>query len=130
MLKATFKGSYRSKGLRNPATKGQLRFSYAITGSEQELKAFKDAQGDFYVADESGTPISNQLNFLGKQVNMIQTRDGKFIPDTSALDQASSLAKQHPWLASEIAKTLVAGLGLGSSVSAPVAVKEGADLGK
>lgn len=128
-MKLNFKSSYRSTGKNNPASKGKLRFSYAVTGTKEELASFKKAQGDFYVEDEKGVPISNQLQYVGKSANMIQTRDGRWIADTSAIDQAQSLAEQHPFLANAIASELVKSLGIGTSASAPV-VAEVANLTK
>jgi hypothetical protein len=129
MVSLQFRGSYRSKGVRNPATKGKLRFSYTVVGTAKELADFKKAQGDYFVADENGKPIYNSLQFVGKNANMTQTRDGRFIPDTSAIDQAQSLAEQHPFLANAIAEKLVASLGIGTA-PAPVAVAEPSLAGK
>lgn len=136
-MKINFKREYRSSGKRNPATKGKPRFSYTVSGTPAELKAFKQAQGDFYVEGEDGAPILNLLQYVGKSANLLQTRDGRFVPETggipsiTTLTQASSVAEQHPFLANAIANAIVGTMNIGS-VSAPAVVNAPAtaDLGK
>jgi len=128
-MRITFRQSYRSSGKNNPATTGKLRFAYNVIGTAEELKQYKQSRGDFYIEDEQGTPIHTSLQYVGRSANLIQIRDGRFIADTSAIDQASSLAEQHPFLAGELAKSIVSQLGI---APAPVAVRttETADLNK
>ena len=131
-MNLTFSRTYRSKGLNNPASKGKLRFSYVVTGTKEDLAKFKKAQGDFYLENEKGQPIMNLLHNVGKSTDLVETQDGRFIPNTSVLDQASDLAQQYPFLASAIAEKVLGNLFSGTSATpvASVVASAPADLGK
>lgn len=119
-MKITFVSTFRSTGKNNSATKGKLRFKYKVTGTKQELADFEQSRGDYFIKDEDGTPLFNSLSYVGKSTNLVKTQDGRYIPDTSALDTANSLAEQFPFLAGELAKdTLKAIMGISAPVAQP-----------
>ena len=127
-MKITFNRTFRSTGKNNPASKGKVRFSYVVSGTKEELASFKKAQGDFYLENEKGQPILNLLHDIGDSADMIQTQDGRFIPNTSVLDRASDLAQQYPFLAGAIADKVLGSIM--SRATAPVAEVAKVDLGK
>ena len=127
----TFSRTYRSTGKNNPASKGKLRFSYVVTGTPAEIAKFKTSQGDFYLENEDKQPIMNLLHSVGTSAELVQTQDGRFIPNTSKLDVASDLAQQYPFLAGAIADKVLGDVM--KTMTAPVAVSapaEKADLQK
>jgi len=112
-----FISTFRSSGKNNIATKGKLRFKYEVTGTKSELADFKESRGDYYLEGDKGEPLFNSLNYVGKSPRLVQTQDGRYIADTSALDTANSLAEQFPFLASELAKDTLKSV-MGSSATA------------
>ena len=89
MLKAKFQRTYRSKN-------GNTTFVYGVSGSTEELEAFKAAQNDFYREDEeTGKPLWFTVDYAGKNTDLVITRSGKVIADKSEMDQAASLASQY-----------------------------------
>ena len=118
-MKGTFKRSYRSKKT------GNTVFVYAVNGSDADMSAFEEAQGEFFVEDqETGEVLWFTTNFAGKHCDLLVTAKGNVIADMSAFDQANSLAKQYGGnLGIELAKS-AAQLLLGTSAEeapAPVA---------
>lgn len=91
-MKAKFIRSYRSKN-------GNTVFVYAVTGKPEELKKYAEAQEDKLRRendDENGAPLWFTTRFAGQVADLIITADGKrVIADTSAMDQAASLATQY-----------------------------------
>jgi hypothetical protein len=114
-MNITFKGTFRSTGKNNIATKGKLRFKYAVKGTAAELADFESSRGDFFIKDEDGTPLFNSLQYVGAATRLVKTQDGRYIADTSALDTANSLAEQFPFLAAELAKDTLKAIGLQSA---------------
>lgn len=82
-------GSYRKQGT------GTLVFRYKVTGSEAELQAFKDAQGEFYREDEDKTPLWFSSRNCGKRTELCVSSKGKIFADMSELDAAANLAAQY-----------------------------------
>lgn len=81
--------SYRSKN-------GNPTFVYGVSGSDADLEAFKNAQGDYYREDDkTGQALWFTTRFVGKVGNLIITTNGNIVPDMSAFDQAASLAAQY-----------------------------------
>lgn len=120
--------SYRSK-------KGNPTFVYGVTGSANDLAAYKEAQGSFYREDDStGQPLWFTTRCVGENGSLIITTNGKIVPDMSKFDQAASLASQYGGnFGEELAKMTAANiLGVSSaSVEAPaVAAEAPQDLGE
>ena len=80
--------SYRSKN-------GNATFVYGVSGSNADLDAFKEAQGDYYREDTDGTPLWFTTRCVGDNGSLIITTNGNIVPDMSAFDQAASIASQY-----------------------------------
>ena len=81
--------SYRSKN-------GNPTFVYGVSGSTEELAAFKAAQGEHFREDtKTGEPLWFTTRSVGNLGKLIITTKGNIVPDMSAFDQASSLAAQY-----------------------------------
>jgi hypothetical protein len=107
-MRVTLVRSYRSKN-------GNVTFVYKVTGSKEQLAAFKESQGDFYREDEHGSPLWFTTRCIGKSGTLIITSNGNVVPDMSQFDQAASLAKQYGGdfgneLARAAAQSLVGGM--------------------
>ena len=87
-MKIKLQRSYTSKN-------GNKVFVYAVSGTEEQLNAFKEAQGENYREAEDGTPLWFTVRCVGKSGNLIITTNGRIVPDMSAFDQAASLASQY-----------------------------------
>ena len=108
--------SYKSKN-------GNTVFVYAVSGSTEQLDAFKKAQGINYREDDKGVPLFFTVRCVGDSGTLIITSTGRVVPDMSAFDQANSLAKQYGGnFGQEIARVAAEKL-LGSSKSPAPAVK-------
>jgi len=96
--------SYKSK-------QGNTVFVYAVSGTKEQLEAFKTASGDFFREDEKGNPLWFTTRCIGQSGSLIITAKGKIVPDMSAFEQAASLAKQYGGnLGNELAKVAAATL--------------------
>jgi len=120
--------SYRSK-------KGNPTFVYGVTGSANDLAAYKEAQGGFYREDDTtGQPLWFTTRCVGENGTLIITTNGKIVPDMSKFDQAASLASQYGGnFGEELAKLTaqsILGVSSASAVEAPVAVSAPEDLGE
>jgi hypothetical protein len=112
--------SYRSKN-------GNATFVYGVTGSDADLKAFKDAQGEYYREDEDGTALWFTTRCVGNTGSLIITTNGNIVPDMSAFDQAASIAEQYGGnFGQELAKQAAQSILGGSSTSAPASAPESA----
>ena len=80
--------SYRSKN-------GNPTFVYSVNANETDRLAFESAQGDYYREDDKGQPLWFTTRCIGPSGKLIITTNGNIVPDISAFDQASSLAKQY-----------------------------------
>jgi hypothetical protein len=70
-------------------------FVYTVSGSTEQLEAFKTAQGTNYREAEDGTPLFFTVRCVGDSGTLIITSTGKVVPDMSQFDQAASLSKQY-----------------------------------
>ena len=120
-MKVKMLRSYRSKN-------GNVTFVYTVSGSAEQLAAFKEAQGEFYREDESGKPLWFTTRFIGDNGTLVLTTNGNIVPDMSALDKAESLVKQYGGnLGQELAKAAAQQfMGKGTS-NAPAAPEPPAD---
>jgi hypothetical protein len=116
-MKATFKSTYVSK-------KGNDTFRYAVTGTAEELAAYKTAQGMNYREDDiTGEPLFFTVRYAGKSVNLITTKSGNVIADLSELKASASIAKQFGGnLGQSIADAAAAQFLFGGGASVPQAV--------
>lgn len=115
-MKVSLLRSYRSKN-------GNATFVYGVKGSEKDLAAYKEAQGDFYREDDNGTPLWFTTRCIGDSGKLIITTNGNIVPDMSAFDKAASLAAQYGGNFGEaLAKSAAASiLGTQEVSEAPVA---------
>jgi len=87
-MKIKFIRSYRSK-------KGNVTFVYNVTGSEADIAAYKEAQGEFYREDDTKKPLWFTTRFVGDTGALIITTNGNIVPDMSEYDKAASVASQY-----------------------------------
>lgn len=109
--------TYRKAGTGNPV------FVYGVSGTDAQLEEYKSAQGEnLREDDKTGQPLFFTTRFVGKSANLIITSKGGVVADTSAFDQAASIAAQYGGnLGQELAKTAAANLlGYNTPVEAPV----------
>jgi hypothetical protein len=121
-MKIKLERSYRSKN-------GNPTFVYSVSGSAQDLEAYKDAQGDFYREDEStGNPLWFTTRCVGKVGSLLITTNGNIVPDMSAFDQASSIAAQYGGnFGQELAKQAAMDILGGGNTPAPEVKSEVAE---
>lgn len=115
MLKGKFVRNYRSAN-------GNPTFVYEVSGTQEELEAYKASQGEFHRVDEgTGKPLFFTINYNGNSVDLIITRAGRCVVDSSEMDKAASLAKQYGGnLGAEFAKQSAERI-LGNKTATPVA---------
>lgn len=113
-MKITYNSEHRSTGKNNPATKGQTRYNYTVSGTPEELKDFKTSQGKFYAEDEQGKPFINNPRYVGPSANMVKRQsDGRWVIAKGELDIAQDVASKYPFLANALAERIVAGMNIG-----------------
>lgn len=89
-MKITFLRNYRKSGSTNPV------FVYTVSGTEKDLQAYKDAQGDNYREDNDLLkPLWFTTRFVGDNGKLMITTNGKAVADMSEFDKAASLAQQY-----------------------------------
>ena len=122
-MKIKLMRSYKSK-------KGNTVFVYGVTGSPEQLVAFKKAQGENHREDEKGTPLWFTTRCVGQSGSLIITTNGKVVPDMSAFDQAASIAAQYGGnFGQELARAAAASLlNSGNTVSAPAVKQEAGSI--
>jgi hypothetical protein len=104
-MKVRFQRSYKKTGT------GRTVFVYTVSGTKEQMAAYKAAQGDNFVAGDDGQPLWFTTRFIGNNGSLIITKNsGKVVADMSAFDQVSSLCEQYPALAGAIASQGVAKL--------------------
>ena len=96
-------------------------FVYTVSGSDDELEQFKDAQGaDHYRESDDGEPLWFSTRVAGPNPTLLFTAKGQIVADMSAFDKAHSLAQQYGGsLGAELAKQAAALLNGGNSPSEP-----------
>ena len=117
MLTAQFARNYVTTNKHGQKTP---MFVYRVTGTLEELKAFEDAQGEYFRTDADGTPVWISPKGYGASVNLLilqATEDrptARVVADTSAITMAASLMQQYAGtpiadaLAQQIAASLTA----------------------
>jgi hypothetical protein len=89
-------------------------FVYQVSGTDEQLNAYKHAQGINYREDETtGKPLFFTPQYVGDEVTIIITTNGRVVADTSAFKKAKSLAGQYDFMKDHIAAALVSSLGFG-----------------
>jgi len=85
-------------------------FVYTVSGSDDELEQFQDAQGaDNYRESDDGEPLWFTTRVAGPNPTLLITAKGAVVADMSAFDKAHSLAQQYGGsLGSELAKQAAA----------------------
>lgn len=113
-MKVTMQRSYKSKN-------GNRTFVYTVTGSNAEMEAYKEAQGEYYREDEkTNQALWFTTKCIGKTGTLLITDNGNIVPDMSEFDEAASLAQQYggnlgEMLAREAAQRLLGGRTLSTS---------------
>lgn len=82
-------GSYRKTGT------GTMVFRYKVTGSKDELDAYRKAQGDFLREDDEKNPLWFSVNNIGKSAKLLISSKGKVFADTSEIDGIAAMVKQY-----------------------------------
>jgi hypothetical protein len=87
-MNVSFQRTYRSKN-------GNATFVYTVKGSQEDLAAYKEAQGNFFRENEHGVPLWFTTRFIGNTGTLVITSNGNIVPDMSQFDKAASLAEQY-----------------------------------
>ena len=132
MLKAQFLRSYVTTNKKSQKTD---MFVYNVSGTPEELKAFEQAQGDYYRTnkneDGSETPVFISPRFGGRTAKLVileatDDKDARVVFDSSAAAMARSLMEQYKGTAIEAAiAQQIAATMLGDNEAAPVPPTEG-----
>lgn len=92
-MKITFK-----KGPSNPYTSrtGKTVFVYHVSGTPEELAAYKTSKGEYYKEDKdaANAPLFFTTDAIGNNAEMIKTSKGEFVPDMSKEKIFASLEEQ------------------------------------
>ena len=122
-MKVTMQRSYKSKN-------GNRTFVYTVTGSNAEMEAYREAQGEYYREDDkTNQALWFTTKCIGKAGTLLITDNGNIVPDMSEFDEAASLAQQYggnlgEMLAREAAQRLLGGRTLSSSKAAAKQAEE------
>jgi len=88
-MKANYVRSYRS------TKSGNVVFVYSVEGTKKELEAYKEAQGENLVIDDTtGKPLYFTTKGFGKEGKLIITSKGNIVPDLSDFHMLNSMAEQ------------------------------------
>jgi hypothetical protein len=89
-MKATSIRQYRKRET------GKMVFVYQVSGTPEELAAYKTAKGEHYREDKDTKAILMFSNrYTGKSVDLIKTEKGDYVPDTTEFDQLANLSDQY-----------------------------------
>jgi hypothetical protein len=95
-LKAQFKGNYKKRTLVNGESKLITVFTYNVNGTEEELKEYEEAQGEYYqIDDKTGKPLFFTTNYTGNSIDLIISPNGKVVADTSEFDKLKALVDSY-----------------------------------
>jgi hypothetical protein len=87
-MKVTSIRTYRSKN-------GNPTFVYSVSGSKEQLEAFKKSQGDYYRTDDDDNPLWFTTRYIGEEGKLMITSNGNIVPDMSDFDKQASLVAQY-----------------------------------
>ena len=117
-MQAKLERSYRKAN-------GNTVFVYSIAGSTAELSAFEEAQGEFFITDDTtGKPLWFSTRAYGDTVKVGISAKGSVYADLSEMEAAASLVQQFGGnLGQELARAAAAKLlgGVPANAPAPVA---------
>lgn len=89
-MKAKLLRSYRKKET------GTRVFTYSVSGTQQELDKYADAQGDNLVMDEqTGKPLYFTTRYIADDINLLITSDNKVVTDDTEFAKLQSLVEQY-----------------------------------
>lgn len=96
-------------------------FVYAVTGTDEQIKAYREAQGENLRESDSGELLWFSTRFVGETGTLLTTSKGGYAADMSKFDQAASLAEQYGGNFGQALATAAAANLISSSKSASVA---------
>lgn len=109
-MKIKFISQYRKRG-----GDGSVNFVYGVTGTPEQLAAYKAHKGEHYrelKADEAGmvkgTPLFYSKRFIGNEGKIMETSDKRWVLDTTEADKLINMVAQcngNVELAKELLKT-------------------------
>jgi len=101
--------SYPSKNV-----KGQWVYVYDVHGTDQEVADYKNVKGANYREnDATGKPLFWTVEYYGPQIDLIFTRTGNVVADTSNIRKANSLVNQMSFMKDALAERMLDDLGFG-----------------
>jgi hypothetical protein len=101
--------SYPSKNV-----KGQWVYVYDVHGTEQEIADYKNVKGANYREnDTTGKPLFWTVEYYGPQIDLVFTRTGNVVADTSNIRKANSLVNQMSFMKDALAERMLDDLGFG-----------------
>lgn len=90
MLTAKLKSSYIKKET------GNRVYRYVVSGSDSDIKAFKESVGDnLKLDDESGKPIYFATRYVSDNIKLLITSEGKVVTDDTEISKLQSLVQQY-----------------------------------
>lgn len=96
-------------------------FVYKVSGNAEQLAAYKKAQGDNFVEDETNGILWFTTRGCGQTGSLIITSAGKVVADMSQFDMQASLAQQFGGsLGQALANNAAQSLNIGQAQSTPV----------
>jgi hypothetical protein len=94
-LKAKFVKNYKTRKTVNGESVLQTRFIYNVSGTEEELKAYEEAQGEYYQTDDkTGKALYFSTSYAGDNIELTIGDNGVYT-DTSEMDKLKSLIDQY-----------------------------------
>jgi hypothetical protein len=89
-LTGKFQRKYRK------AVTGTTVFVYNVSGSEQDLQKFQDAEGDNYRLDEqTGKPIWFTTRFIDDNIELEITQNNRVVAKDDDISKLASLVQQY-----------------------------------
>lgn len=126
-LIAKYDSVYRKKGSGRPVCR------YVVSGTAAEMKAYKKAQGEYFIEDSAKGVLWFSTDFHGKSVGLIITENGNITADNEEQLLQQMQVEQRGGnlgeaLATELAKQLIGGNASSSSTPAVAPANTG-DIG-
>lgn len=90
MLKGKFIRTYIKKETKT------RQWVYLVSGTEDELKSYEEAQGDYFTPDpETGKPLYFTQRYVDDDITLKITSENKVITDDTELAKLQSLVEQY-----------------------------------